>query len=171
MLFRSDGFEISLPAERAETLWQALLKAGVQPCGLGSRDTLRLEAGMNLYGQDMDESVSPLDAGLAWTVDFDADRDFVGKAALLAHPQQWQFLGLVLSGGGVLRTHQRVMTVRGDGIITSGTFSPTLQQSIALARLPLGIVIGDSIEVEIRGKRHAVRAVKPPFVRNGRILV
>ena len=89
-----DGFEITVPAGKAEALWNALLAVGVKPCGLGARDTLRLEAGMNLYGQDMDETISPLDAGLAWTVDLKSERDFVGKAALLAHGQKWQFLGL-----------------------------------------------------------------------------
>lgn len=166
-----DGFEISLPAEQADSLWDALLQNGVQPCGLGARDTLRLEAGMNLYGQDMDETVSPLDAGLSWTVDLAAERDFVGKSALLARARQWQFAGLVLSGGGIMRAHQPVATTRGEGVTTSGTFSPTMQQAIALARIPLGLATGDTAEVEIRGKRLPVRIVKLPFVRNGRILV
>jgi aminomethyltransferase len=164
------GFEITLPAGRAEEFWQKLLDVGVRPAGLGARDTLRLEAGMNLYGQDMDESVSPLDAGLSWTVDFSGARDgldFVGKAALLAHPQKRQFLGLVLDTGGVLRAHQKVVTAYGEGETTSGTFSPTLQRSIALARLPLESAPGDTAEIEIRGKRLAVRIVKPCFVRNG----
>lgn len=166
-----DGFEISLPEPQAPALWQALRDAGVTPCGLGARDTLRLEAGMKLYGQDMDETVSPLDAGLGWTVAFDTGRDFVGRTALLARPQQWQMLGLILNGGGVLRAQQRVITAGGDGIITSGTFSPTLQQSIALARLPMMIGSGDTVVVDIRGNRHDARVVKPPFVRNGRVLV
>lgn len=168
------GFEITLPSGRAEEVWQKLLDAGVRPAGLGARDTLRLEAGMNLYGQDMDESVSPLDAGLSWTVDFSGPREgiaFVGKAALLAHPQQKQFLGLLLEQGGVLRAHQKVLTAHGEGEITSGSFSPTLQQSIALARLPLKSAIGDSAEVEIRGKRLAVKIVKPCFVRNGKAMI
>ncbi len=166
-----DGYEITLPAEPAESLWNALAAAGVRPCGLGARDTLRLEAGMNLYGQDMDESVSPLDAGLAWTVDLVSERDFVGKAALLARPKQRQFLGLVLLDRGVLRAHQQVHTSRGEGEITSGTFSPTMQQAIALARLPLAIEVGDTVQVAIRDKRLAARVVQPCFVRNGRILV
>ncbi|MGB8884979.1 MAG: glycine cleavage system aminomethyltransferase GcvT, partial [Azonexus sp.] len=131
-----DGYEIMLPADEAEALWNKLNAAGVAPCGLGARDTLRLEAGMNLYGQDMDETVSPLDAGLAWTVSLNTDRDFVGKAALVANGQQKQFLGLILLDKGVLRGHQQVITKQGNGEITSGSFSPTLQQSIALARLP-----------------------------------
>jgi aminomethyltransferase len=163
-----EGFEITLPASQAETFWQALHDAGVKPIGLGARDTLRLEAGMNLYGQDMDESVSPLDAGLAWTVDLVAARDFVGKAALLAQPQQQQFLGLLLLDRGVLRAHQHVTCAQGQGEITSGTFSPTLQQSIALARLPLGVAVGDTVTVEIRDKQLAAKVVKPCFARNGK---
>jgi aminomethyltransferase len=162
-----DGFEIALPAEQGDALWQALADAGVQPCGLGARDTLRLEAGMNLYGQDMDETVSPLDAGLAWTVDLVSPRDFVGKAALLAKPQQQQFLGLILQGKGVLRAHQKVVCAQGNGEITSGTFSPTRQESIALARLPLGVALGDIVKVEIRDKQLDARVVKPVFARKG----
>ncbi len=165
------GFEITLPASQAENFWQKLLDVGVKPIGLGARDTLRLEAGMNLYGQDMDETVSPLDAGLTWTIDLNTDRDFVGKAALLAQPQQKQFLGLVLLDKGVLRAHQKVITAHGDGEITSGTFSPTLQQSIALARLPQGVAIGETVRVEIRDKQLAAKIVKPCFVRNGKPLI
>ena len=169
------GFEITLPASQAEDVWQKLLDVGVRPIGLGARDTLRLEAGMNLYGQDMDETVSPLNAGLAWTVDLNGPRDgieFTGKAALLAQPQRHQFLGLLLlDKGGVLRAHQKVSTAQGDGEITSGTFSPTLQQSIALARLPLTVAVGDTVEVEIRGKRLAAKVVKPCFVRNGKSMI
>ncbi len=168
------GFEITLPASKAEELWQKLLEAGVRPIGLGARDTLRLEAGMNLYGQDMDETVSPLDAGLAWTVDLASPRagvDFVGKTALLAQPQQKQFLGLLLLDKGVLRAHQKIITDHGDGEITSGTFSPTLQQSVALARLPMAIAIGDLVKVSIRDKLLAAKVVKPCFVRNGKALV
>ena len=163
-----DGFEITLPANQAENLWQRLNDAGVRPIGLGARDTLRLEAGMNLYGQDMDETVSPLDAGLAWTVDLVSPRDFVGKAALLARPQRTQFLGLLLLDKGVLRAHQHVVSDSGDGEITSGTFSPTLQQSIALARLPLAVRVGDTVRVAVRDKQLAARVVKPCFVRHGK---
>ncbi|WP_153112100.1 glycine cleavage system aminomethyltransferase GcvT [Propionivibrio limicola] len=165
------GFEITLPAHLAETVWQKLLEAGIRPIGLGARDTLRLEAGMNLYGQDMDETVSPLDAGLAWTIDLEAPRDFVGKTALLANPPSKQFLGLLLLDKGVLRAHQKVITANGDGEITSGTFSPTLQQSIALARLPLATAIGETVQVEIRDKSLTAKVVKPCFVRNGKALV
>ncbi|NDP42109.1 MAG: glycine cleavage system aminomethyltransferase GcvT [Aromatoleum sp.] len=167
-----DGFEIVLPAPHAGDLWQALVAAGVHPAGLGARDTLRLEAGMNLYGQDMDETVSPLESGLAWTVDLASPRDFAGKAALLAHPPQRQLTGLVLiDRGGVLRAHQIVRTAHGDGEITSGTFSPTLNQSIALARLPVTVQPGDSVKVVVRDKELAARVVKPPFARNGKALV
>ncbi len=167
-----DGFELMVPAARAEATWQALAAAGVRPCGLGARDTLRLEAGMNLYGQDMDESVTPLDSGLAWTVDLASPRDFVGKAALLAHPKDWQLAGLLLvDTGGVLRAHQRVHTAHGDGEITSGTFSPTLGKSIALARLPAAVGVGDTVQVAIRDKKLATRVVKPPFARKGKALV
>ena len=167
-----DGFEIVMSAARAVETWNALVAAGVRPCGLGARDTLRLEAGMNLYGQDMDEEVSPLDAGLAWTVDLAAPRDFVGKKALQENGQRHEFLGLLLlESGGVLRGHQKTHDERGEGEITSGTFSPTLSKSIALARLPLGTRAGDTVRVQVRDKALAARVVKPPFVRNGKILV
>jgi aminomethyltransferase len=165
-----DGFEVTVAESDAEALWNDLAAAGVAPCGLGARDTLRLEAGMNLYGQDMDETVSPLDAGLAWTVDLKTDRAFVGRPALEANGQKMQFLGLVLQDKGVLRGHQKVFAPQGQGEITSGTFSPTMQKSIALARLPLGVAIGDTVEVEIRDKRLHATVIKAPFVRNGQIL-
>jgi aminomethyltransferase len=167
-----DGFEVLLPADGAVELWTRLNDIGVQSCGLGARDTLRLEAGMNLYGQDMDETVSPLESGLAWTVDLPSERDFVGKAALAARPPSRQLTGLVLvDKGGVLRAHQVVRTDRGDGEITSGTFSPTLNQSIALARLPAGVAAGDMVRVVVRDRELAARVVKPPFARNGKALV
>jgi aminomethyltransferase len=168
-----DGFEIAFPASQADAMWNALMAAGVKPAGLGARDTLRLEAGMNLYGQDMDESVNPLDAGLAWTIDLVAERDFIGKAALLAMGQNAKFVGLILRDkGGVLRAHQKVIGA-GDGVgeITSGTFSPTMQLAIALARVPMNVEVGDTVHVEIRDKKLAASVVKLPFVRNGKILV
>ena len=166
-----DGFELTLPANRAAEIWTALSATGVAPCGLGARDTLRLEAGMNLYGQDMDDTVSPLDAGLAWTVDFkDSGRDFVGKAALLAKPQAQEMLGLSLDDKGVVRAHMKVFTSAGEGETSSGSFSPTLEKSIAFARLPLGTSAGEAVEVEIRGKRVAAHTVKLPFARNGKVL-
>ena len=167
-----DGFEITLPAVRAAGLWNALAAAGVRPCGLGARDTLRLEAGMNLYGQDMTEADTPLECGLAWTVDLKSPRDFVGKAALSAAPIEQQQVGLILQGkGGVLRSHQKVLTAKGGGEITSGTFSPTLAQSIALARVPVGVAPGETVAVEVRDKKLDARVVKPPFVRHGKALV
>lgn len=167
-----DGFELSVPAARAAAVWQALAAAGVAPCGLGARDTLRLEAGMNLHGQDMDETVSPLDAGLAWTVDFsDPARAFTGRAALAAHPAAWRMLGLVLEGRGVLRARMPVFTAAGAGETTSGGFSPTLEKSIAFARLPLSVTAGETVEVDLRGKRLPARTVELPFVRHGKTLI
>ena len=159
-----------MPGEQAAALWRALADAGVAPCGLGARDTLRLEAGMNLYGNDMDETQSPLESGLGWTIAWEpAERDFIGRAALAAQKRAGglrRFVGLVLEGRGVLRDHQPLFDgERGIGEITSGGFSPSLQRSIALARVAPDM--GDGCEVEIRGKRLAVRRVKPPFVRNG----
>ncbi|MFP4494866.1 MAG: glycine cleavage system aminomethyltransferase GcvT [Halochromatium sp.] len=166
-----DGFEILLPATEVVDLWQALIAAGVTPCGLGARDTLRLEAGMNLYGQDMTEEIGPLESGLGWTVAFEPPgRDFIGRAALEAQRSRGglrEFVGLLLIGRGVLRSHQPVL-VDGQpvGEVTSGGFSPTLQRSIALARVQPGM--GDSCAVEIRGKAVPARVVKPPFVRHGK---
>jgi aminomethyltransferase len=172
-----DGFEIGVPAGQVAALWNALAAAGVKPAGLGARDTLRLEAGMNLYGQDMDDNVSPLDAGLAWTVDLASERagapdGFIGKAALQQAGQTQQFVGLILrEKGGILRAHQKVVAASGNaGEITSGTFSPSMQQAIALARVPLDVAVGDTVHVEIRDKKLAASVVKLPFVRNGKIL-
>lgn len=168
-----DGLELVMPGEHAAAAWQRLLEAGVAPCGLGARDTLRLEAGLNLYGQDMDESVSPLESGLGWTVAWEpAERDFVGRAALEAQRGREdlrRFVGLVLEGRGVLRPHQKVHAPEGEGELTSGTFSPTLGRAIGLARLPAGG--SERVEVDVRGKRLPARVVKPPFVRHGKIRV
>jgi aminomethyltransferase len=168
-----DGYEISLPAESAAELWNALLAAGVTPCGLGARDTLRLEAGMNLYGNDMDENVTPLESGLAWTVALEGTRDFIGKAALEAQRAgglSRKLVGLLLLERGVLRSHQRVVAGdAGEGEVTSGTFSPTLERSIGLARVPAQA--GDSVSVDIRGHLLSARVVKPPFARNGKIVI
>ncbi len=165
-----DGFEVALPAEAAADLWNGLASAGVARCGLGARDTLRLEAGMNLYGNDMDETVSPLESGLAWTVALEGNRDFVGKAALekqRAAGVARQLTGLLLEDRGVLRAHQKVFAgAAGEGEVTSGTFSPTLERSIALARLPAAAA--GKVEVDIRGKRVPARIVRPPFARNGK---
>ncbi len=166
-----DGFEIMLPAKAAPFFWQALLEAGVRPCGLGARDTLRLEAGMNLYGQDMDESDTPFDCGLGWTVDLSGDRDFIGRDSLLRLPRGQTLVGLKLLDRGVLRAHQPVHTEQGEDQITSGTFSPTLGFSIALARVPAGARPGDTVEVDIRDRRLKALVVKYPFVRNGKALI
>jgi aminomethyltransferase len=168
-----DGFEIILPAKAAPFTWQMLNEAGVPPIGLGARDTLRLEAGMNLYGSDMDETTTPLESGLAWTVALEpADRKFIGREVLdrqKAEGVPRQLVGLVLEGKGVLRNHQKVVcNGAGDGEITSGSFSPTLEQSIALARVPASVKIGDRCTVDLRGKPATVRVVKYPFVRNGK---
>jgi aminomethyltransferase len=163
-----DGFELALPATEALAAWHALVDAGVRPCGLGARDTLRLEAGMNLYGQDMDESVTPLVSGLAWTVALDGDRDFTGRAALerqKAEGVPQKLTGLILEDRGVLRHGQVVKTDAGDGEVTSGSWSPTLERAIALVRVPSAC--GDEVSVEIRGKSLAARFVRPPFARNG----
>ncbi len=166
------GLEVILPAEQAGALWDKLLAAGVKPAGLGARDTLRLEAGMNLYGQDMDEKTSPLSANLGWTVSRrDEDRDFIGREAFLRHEQRQQegelpvLAGLVLEARGVLRNGQQVLTDKGEGVITSGSFSPTLKQSIALARIPKG---SRNCQVELRGAMVPLKIVKPGFVRYGK---
>ncbi|MGB8328006.1 MAG: glycine cleavage system aminomethyltransferase GcvT [Steroidobacteraceae bacterium] len=168
-----DGFEIMLPGAAAEQLWRDLNALGAASCGLGARDTLRLEAGMNLYGNDMDEATHPLESGLAWTVALQpADRDFIGRAALeaiTARGVERRLVGLVLDDRGVLRGHQRVLVPAGGaGEITSGTFSPTLEKSIAFARVPAAT--GGRVQVDVRGKPLAARVVTPPFVRHGRIL-
>ena len=164
-----DGFEIVLPSADAGAFWEALAKVGVAPAGLGARDTLRLEAGMNLYGQDMDETVTPWEAALAWTVALDGGRDFIGRAALEAQKAAGvprRMVGLVMDEKGVLRHGQRVLTASGEGEILSGTFSPTLGKAIAFARIPGGEA-GD-VRVDIRGREVPVRIVKFPFVRDGK---
>ena len=170
-----DGFEVMLPVAQAPKLWTDLKAAGVAEAGLGARDTLRLEAGMNLYGNDMDEGVSPLDAGLAWTVDLKSPRDFVGRAALEQQSAnagaRKALVGLKLLDKGVLRSHQKVVTPAGDGEITSGTYSPTLGFSVAMARVPRDVKVGDTVQVDIRGKLMPAQVVKMPFVRNGKPLI
>jgi len=164
-----DGFEIVLPEDETEKLWRDLAVAGVKPCGLGARDTLRLEAGMNLYGSDMDETISPLEAGLGWTVAMADGRDFIGRAALQAQKGAGglrKFIAVVLEGRGVLRGHQKLFDgEREVGEITSGGFSPTLERSIAMARVAGDA--SDELSVDIRGKKLPLKKVKMPFVRNG----
>lgn len=167
-----DGYEISVPEAQAADFWQQLLDAGVKPAGLGARDTLRLEAGMNLYGQDMDETVSPLAANMGWTIAWEpSDRNFIGRAALEQQKAAGtaKLVGLVMEQKGVLRHGQRVVVEGGEGEITSGTFSPTLGYSIAMARVPAST--GGTAEVDIRGKLVPVKVVKPSFVRMGKKVV
>ena len=163
-----DGFEIIVPEANAVSLWNRLKDAGVAPAGLGARDTLRLEAGMNLYGQDMDEDITPWEAGLAWTVSLDEVRDFIGRKALekqKADGVKRVMVGLIMDDKGVLRHGQRVATPAGDGEILSGGFSPTIGKSIAFARVPAGSDQG--LQADIRGRLLPVRVVKYPFVRDG----
>ena len=169
-----DGLEVMLPAEIATDLWSRLNELGVLSCGLGARDTLRLEAGMNLYGNDMDETSHPLESGLAWTVAFDPpERNFVGRAALeelRAAGVAARQVGLLLAERAVMRSHQPVIVDNvAAGEITSGTFSPTLSRSIALARVPRDT--GATVQVEIRGRLHTAQVVRPPFVRHGKAMI
>ena len=166
-----DGAELLIPLENTARAWDLLVNVGAQPAGLGARDTLRLEAGMNLYGQDMNDQTSPLDVGLSWTIDRSTERDFIGRAALEKTPQQFVFMGLILQDKGVLRAHQIVKSAKGQGEITSGTFSPSLQKSIALAKLPINSEVGDVVQVVIRDKELNAIVVKAPFVRHGKALV
>lgn len=170
-----DGFEIILPADDVDKFWRALHAVGVAPAGLGARDTLRLEAGMNLYGQDMDETTHPVESGLGWTIDLKSERDFIGKQALLDWPAKQKLVGLALLDRGVLRSHQKVvLSVDNqdlEGEITSGGFSPTMNQSIALARLPSQVSEGDEVNVLVRDKKLRAKVVKYPFVRNGKVLI
>lgn len=161
-----DGFEIIGSAERIVALWQELAASGVQPCGLGARDTLRLEAGLNLYGQDMDETITPFECGLSWTVAMKDDRSFIGRTALENQRDSGvprAFIGLVLEGRGVLRHGQ---SVNGAGEITSGTFSPTTQRSIAMARVPTEMAERQTLQVDIRGREVDARQVRIPFVKD-----
>jgi aminomethyltransferase len=168
-----DGFEIMVSNQDASKLWDALVARGVMPCGLGARDTLRLEAGMNLYGTDMDETTSPLVSGLDWTIAWlPEERDFIGRKALQVEKEQGikqKFVGLVLEGKGVLRSHMNVVCDSGEGETTSGTFSPTLKQAIAMARVPADC--GQQCHVDIRGKLLPAKVVTPGFVRNGKALI
>lgn len=165
-----DGFEIIVPKDQVVDLWNALQQAGIAPCGLAARDTLRLEAGMMLYGQDMDETTTPLESGLNWTVRFEPeDRGFIGIGALLSQKQggiKRKMVGLTLLDKGIMRHGQKVIVEGiGEGIITSGSYSPTLEQSIALARVPAST--GDTVLVDIRGKLIPARVGKPRFVKHG----
>lgn len=166
-----DGYEFIIPVTDAAKLWQTLFDVEIAPCGLGARDTLRLEAGLNLYGSDMDETVTPLESNLAWTVMMEPkEREFIGREALEKQTQEGvklRLVGLVLDGPGIIRNHQKVIvTDDGIGEVTSGGYSPTLEKSIALARVPS--VVGTQCFVEIRNKQIPAQVVKPPFVRHGK---
>lgn len=171
-----DGFEITVPAATASSLWDSLQRAGAVPCGLGARDTLRLEAGMNLYGADMDLSTTPFESGLGWTVDLRSARDFVGRRAIEGVRVSRVRFGACLLGRGVLRGGMLVHSAGGTGVVTSGTFSPTLGCAIGLVRLPRPSggqdpEAGHLVDIEIRGTRMPARLVDPPFVRRGEILI
>ena len=169
-----DGYEVMVVNDKVAELWRKLAAAEVKPIGLGARDTLRLEAGMSLYGSDMDETTTPSESALAWTVAWEPEtRDFIGRAALTrqrGNGPKRKLVGLILDDKGVLRNHQKVI-VDGlqDGEITSGSFSPTLGKAIALARVPTQV--GATCQVDIRGRLVTVRVVKPPFVRNGKACI
>ena len=165
-----NGHELTLPADQADGLWRKLVEAGVKPCGLGARDTLRLEAGMNLYGQDMDETVTPLESGLSWTVAMKDDRAFIGRRALeeqKASGVTRKLTGIVLLGRGVVRPGNKVHTDAGDGVLTSGSFSPTLQRAIGFARVPADAET--NCQVDVRGKLLDAKMVRPPFARAGNV--
>ncbi len=166
-----DGVEVMLPEDQAETFWNALLDTGITPCGLGARDTLRLEAGMHLYGQDMDETVTPLECGLGWTVR-KSDHEFTGGAALLAQREAGipsRLTGVLLESKGVLRPGQELIDSQGrGGLITSGSYSPTLERAIGMARVPRDF--STPVRVKIRQRELPVKLVKLPFVRHGKII-
>lgn len=169
-----DGVEMIIPHALAQQLWQDALADGVRPCGLGARDTLRLEAGLNLYGQDMTEQTTPFESNLGWTVCFkDEERHFIGKTALLKQQQlgvSHELVGVIMKQRGMLRNHQDLLFPDNcKGEITSGSFSPTLNHSIALARIPKS-ASGDAY-VDRRGVHVAVEIVRPPFVRKGKICI
>lgn len=167
-----DGVEILVPEEKVLTLWNTLLKAGVKPCGLAARDTLRLEAGMHLYGQDMDEQISPLECGLAWTVRKE-NANYIGSEALDALRSKGitkKMTGVVLRQRGILRHNQELIDDNGlTGIITSGTFSPSAQVAIGMAIVDKNF--SDNVKVKIRKNELAVKCINLPFVRNGKVLI
>lgn len=168
-----DGFEIILPEERIGEYWDKLIALGVKPCGLGARDTLRLEAGLLLYGQDMDETTTPLESGLAWTIKWEPqDRDFIGMSALLSQKQRGvkrKLVGLTLQEQAIMRAGQTVLIDDHPiGVITSGTYSPTLGHGIALARV--AAEVGEYVTVDIRGKRFEAKVQKPRFVKQGQAI-
>ncbi|MBF0124275.1 MAG: glycine cleavage system aminomethyltransferase GcvT [Magnetococcales bacterium] len=169
-----DGFELILPAQKVGLAWERLIAAGAAPIGLAARDTLRLEAGLNLYGSEMDEEITPLESGIGWCVSW-GERNFIGREALQQqrHQLQWQRLGLILQQRGVPRHHQKIYAPDLSnpfelGIVTSGSYSPTLEQGIALVRVRMGVTPGDEVAVDVRGKRLLARVVRPPFIPSKR---
>ena len=173
-----DGLEIIMPATEISNFWNNLLKIGIQPCGLGARDTLRLEAGMLLYGQDMDENTNPLESGLTWTIKWEPeDRNFIGMGALLSQKElgiKYKMVGLILKDKGIMRPQQKVILSDNQiGVITSGSYSPTMQCSIALARIPItdkNDITNQTVMVDIRGKLLPATTTVPRFVKNGKII-
>ena len=177
-----DGVEVIMHADDAPAFFEQLKAAGIKPAGLGARDTLRMEAGMNLYGHDMDETISPYECNMGWTLALKDERDFVGRAALVSKRKQakedntaMKQVGLLLTTRGVIREGMEVVINQGTdneqtGIITSGTFSPSLKNSIAIARVPMSLSDDDSVQIDLRGKGKFVdvRVLKLPFVRNGK---
>jgi aminomethyltransferase len=171
------GYEVILPIDKAPSFWNRLIAAGIQPCGLAARDTLRLEAGFNLYGNEMDESISPLEANMAWTIDFKSkERYFIGRSALENQKEKglcYKLVGLVLEGKGILRSNMKIIDSSNDlvseGVVTSGTLSPTLQKSIALARVPKAMM--GRVDVIIRGKNIPAMITAPCFIKNGKSLL
>lgn len=162
-----DGLEIIVPKGKITKLWSDLLANGVIPCGLAARDTLRLEAGMLLYGQDMNETNTPLESGLSWTIAWEPeDRDFIGMRALMFQKQQGlkhKLVGLTLKGKGVMRSgYPVIIDGQPQGIITSGSYSPTLERSIAFARVPVHVC--NEVLVDIRGKHHPATVGKLKFI-------
>ncbi|MBF0658668.1 glycine cleavage system aminomethyltransferase GcvT [Psychrobacter sp. NG25] len=177
-----DGVEVIMHGDDAPAFFEQLKANGIRPAGLGARDTLRMEAGMNLYGHDMDDSISPYECNMGWTLALKDERDFVGRAAMVSKRKQskdyntaMKQVGLLLTTRGVLREGMTVTINQGTdneqtGIITSGTFSPSLKNSIAIARIPASVSDDDNVQVDLRGKGKFVdvRVLKLPFVRNGK---
>ncbi|WP_435978809.1 glycine cleavage system aminomethyltransferase GcvT [Psychrobacter sp. DM4] len=177
-----DGVEVIMHGEDAPAFFELLKSSGIKPAGLGARDTLRMEAGMNLYGHDMDETISPYESNMGWTLALKDERDFVGRTAMVNKRKQskddnsaMKQVGLLLTTRGVLREGMSVTINQGmdnaqTGVITSGTFSPSLKHSIAIARIPASVTDDDTVQVDLRGKGKLVdvRVLKLPFVRNGK---
>lgn len=168
-----DGFEVMIEPEAGQSLWRSLVEAGVTPCGLGARDTLRLEAAMCLYGQDINDETTPLEAGLSWLVHLDSKGDFIGRSVLeeqKASGVKRRLVGLAMQGKHIARHDYPVIFEQEEvGIVTSGTLAPTLGKAIALAYVPKSLSkVGQELEVGIRGKNYPATVVKKPFYRSGK---